>query len=608
MRANDKLQDHGPAKTISPSLTTAARRFSPQVTAGVFCFALSLLFYYGAVLRIDLKRTSFLDLGPYTDGVEYFAQANSILRYGAPTIQIGYDKLPSRYPPGYPILMVPWLKVLPQHDIVLAPFRTNQTIGLLLLLGCFALYLGIGRPLAGGLAVLLLATQPAFVTYSRSSMSDLSCAATAVLAFALVYLGLASQRRWPIYCAAIVLGLSLCIRAQMLFFAPLLISMALFPVFSSRAKWLLHCVLVILTFALAASPYFILNTFEFGHPLKTGYDFWVPFFTAKQMMFSVHNVPQHLAMIWSEVTASWDQFRVANLFGTGTYVVPAFMLLSAAGLAFLKFRRFEISALLAGTVFFIATVTLRFVDGRFYLPILFLLVALAVLPAEWAIKESFKSRHLFLGIAALALFVLSCVGYPSRSGFTPQTGSSQAWDALMYGSLRGKSVNYETQKRFARTFKDEPGIVLSDIDAAYLNALLPKPFVAAPIDGSHLYCFSQLWHYGTAEATQLAQSGLDHAIPVYALFLPSRDINQDVKRLPLIKGFSWELSKKSDARAVVMTLTKNAAAPTLHSASPSVEIRMELSIFILCYNEQSGSLIRVAPGRASISSLGKETE
>ena len=46
--------------------------------------------------------------------------------------------------------------------------------------------------------------------------------------------------------------------------------------FRSWAKWLLHCVLALLIFALAASPYFILNTFEFGHPLKTGYDFWVP--------------------------------------------------------------------------------------------------------------------------------------------------------------------------------------------------------------------------------------------------------------------------------------------------------------------------------------------
>ena len=88
----------------------------------------------------------FLDLGPYTDGVEYFAQAKSILKEGSPTIQIGYDKLPSRYPPGYPILMIPWLRFLPHHGI-LAPFRTNQTIGLLLIAGTFALYFAIGRPL-----------------------------------------------------------------------------------------------------------------------------------------------------------------------------------------------------------------------------------------------------------------------------------------------------------------------------------------------------------------------------------------------------------------------------------------------------------------------------
>jgi len=571
MTAKEKLEDHDPTETISPSLALGHRRFSLRVATGILCFVLSLLFYYGAVLRIDFKRTSFLDLGPYTDAVEYFAQANSIMKEGAPTIQIGYDKLPSRYPPGYPILMIPWLKVLPYQDIILAPFRTNQTIGLLLLLGCFALYLRIGRPLAGGLAALLLATQPAFVTYSRSSMSDLSCAAAAVLAFALVYLGLASRRRWPIYCAAVVLGLSLSIRSQFLFFAPLLISMALFPVFRSRAKWLLHCVLVILTFALAASPYFVLNTFEFGHPLKTGYDFWVPWFTEKQMMFSVHNVPHQLAMIWSEVTASWDQFRVANLFGTGTYVVPAFVLLSVVGLAFLQFRRFEISALLAGTVFFVATATFRFVDGRFYMPILFLLVALAVLPAEWAIRESFKSRYSFFGLAVLALFVLSCIGYPSQSGFKPKTGRSQAWDALHYAEGTGKSPRYEAQNEFLRTFRHAPGIVLSDVEPPYLNALLPKPFVAVPIDDHHNYCYSRLWHYRKVEAIRLVQSGLDHATPVYALLVPSIDDDQDVQRLPSIQGYSWKRSEKSNSRAVIMTLTTDAAAPTLDSTSRSME-------------------------------------
>jgi hypothetical protein len=252
--------------------------------------------------------------------------------------------------------------------------------------------------------------------------------------------------------------------------------------------------------------------------------------------------------------------------------VPAFALLSVAGLAFLQFRRFEISALLAGTVFFVATATFRFVDGRFYLPILFLLVPLAVLPAEWAIRESFRSRYLFLGVAVLALFVLSCVGYPSRSGFKPQTGRSQAWDALKYASAHGKSIQYDAQKKFARRFKDEPGIVLSDIDPAYLNALLPKPFVAAPIDDHHYYCYSRLWHYGKVEAIRLVQSGLDHATPVYALLVPLIDDDQDVQRLPSIQGYSWRRSKKSDTRAVVMTLKKDAAAPTLDSASRPVEM------------------------------------
>lgn len=572
MIAKDKPGDYSPTETISPSLPMGSRGFSSHVATGTVCFVLALLFYYGAVLRIDLKRTYFLDLYPYPDAVEYFGQATSILKDGAPTIQIGYDKLPSRYPPGYPILMIPWLKILPQREVILAPFRTNQTIGLLLLLGCFALYLRIGRPLAGGLAALLLATQPAFVTYSRSSMSDLSSAAAAALAFALVYFGLTSRRRWPIYCAAVVLGMSVSIRPQLLFFAPLLISMALFPVFRSRANWLLHCVLVILTFALAASPYFILNTFEFGHPLKTGYDFWVPWFTQKQMLFSVDSVPHQLAMIWSEVTASWEQFRVANLFGTGTYVVPTFVLLSALGLPFLHFRRFEISALLAGTVFFVATATYRFVDARFYLPILFLLAAVAVLPAEWAVAEVLKRRFSISTLGVLMIFLLTCIGYPSQSGFKPRRNRSQAWDALHYANGKGASPRYEAQNEFVRTFRHAPGIVLSNIEPPYLNALLPKRFVAAPIDDHHNYCFSDLWHYGKAEAIRLVQSGLDHATPVYALFVPSIDHDHDIQRLPSIQGYSWKRSDKSDTRAVVMILTKDTAAPTLDSASRSVRM------------------------------------
>src|SRR5437762_7885560 len=332
MTAKDKLGESAPADTISPSFPTGPRHFSIQGTTGILCFVLAFLFYYGAVLGIELKHTHLLDLDPYPDSVEYFAQANSILKEGAPTIQIGNDKLPSRYPPGYPILMIPWLRFLP-HNGILAPFRTNQTIGLLLLTGSFIFYVATGRPLAGGLASLLLATQPAFISFSRSSMSDLSGGAFIVLAFALVYLGLTWRRRLLIYCAAIILGLSLCIRPQLVFMAPLLVAMALFPANVSWTRWFIHCCLAVAVFAVAASPYFILNTLQFGHPLKTGYEFWVSDFTDKPIPFSVQNVPGQLRMLWSEVTATWDEFRVATLFGTGTYVVPAFILLSSVGLA-----------------------------------------------------------------------------------------------------------------------------------------------------------------------------------------------------------------------------------------------------------------------------------
>lgn len=567
MIAKNKHDDPNPAETSQPAHASPDRRVSFEVAIGILCLVLALLFYWGAVLRIDFKRTNFLDLNPYPDAVEYFAQAKSILKEGAPTIQIGYDKLPSRYPPGYPILMMPWLRFLP-HNGILAPFRANQTIGLLILAGSFVFYCLIRRPLAGGLAALLVATQPAFVTFSRSSISDLSGGAAAVLVFALAYLGLAWQRRLLIYCAAIVLGLGLCIRPQLLFFSPLLLAMALFPSNVSWTRWFMHCCLAIAVFTVAVSPYFILNTLEFGHPLKTGYEFWG---LSTKTAFSLHNVAPQVALIWAEITASWDQYRVANLFGTGTYVVPAFIFLSALGLAFIRVRRFEISALLAASVYFVAIVTYFYVEGRFYIPILFLLVSLAVLPAEWAVGQALNGRFSIWAVGVLAVFLFTCIGYPSQSDFKPKAGRSQAWDALHYANRNGKSIWYEAQKQFSRLFRDAPGIVLSDIDPPYLNVLLPKPFVAAPIDDHHNYPYSPFWHYGKGEALRLVQSAVDHATPVYALLLPSNNDDRNVQRLPAIQGYSWKRSEKSNSRAVIMTLTTDAAAPTVNSASRSTE-------------------------------------
>ena len=142
--------------TILAKPSTSSSFATAQFLIGVLLLLCSLAFYYFAVLRIDYSKTTLLDLGPHPDATEYFAQAEALHRDGWPSIQIGYDKFPSRYPFGYPVLMLPWLKILPEADAVLAPFRTSQTMGLLLLLAVFAFYAYLAMPLTGGFAVLLL--------------------------------------------------------------------------------------------------------------------------------------------------------------------------------------------------------------------------------------------------------------------------------------------------------------------------------------------------------------------------------------------------------------------------------------------------------------------
>ena len=186
-------------RTIVTTTISPINFASTQFWVGILILIAALTFYYFAVLRIDYSKTMLLDLGPHPDATEYFAQAQALRRDNWPSIQIGYEKLPSRYPFGYPALMLPWLNILPEADVVLAPFRTSQTMGLLLLLAVFAFYAYLAMPLTGGFAVLLLATLPGFVTFCRSSLTEISASLFYVLAFMFAYLGLEEERLWKLY-------------------------------------------------------------------------------------------------------------------------------------------------------------------------------------------------------------------------------------------------------------------------------------------------------------------------------------------------------------------------------------------------------------------------
>jgi hypothetical protein len=526
--------------------------------AGALLLLCALTFYYFAVLRIDYTKTTLLNLDPHPDATEYFAQAKALNRDRRPSIQIGYEKLPSRYPFGYPALMLPWLNVLPTADAVLAPFRTNQSLGLLFLLAVFGFYAYLAMPLTGGFAALLLATLPGFFIFCRSSMSEISASALVVFAFMFAYLGLKEERRWKIYVSAAFLGLSLNIRMQSLFFAPLLLVMAFFPERGSRLRWLLHCAALPILFLLAASPGLALNTIEFHSPFKTGYDFWVPWTPNKwsEHRFSLRYLPNNVARLWSEFALHRSGFSAANVFGTGTCFVPAFVLLTCVGLLFIRKGRFTFCALLSGLSFLTAALVYSVADIRLYLPLLFLLIAVAALPVTWAAENLFTGKRIVVALVVFALFSGVCIGYPSRSGYnTSGIDQSQAWDALQFATPPAESTWFIAQRRFLEVFGRQPGIVLSDIDPVYLNAFFPDWIVAAPLDWKHRYIFSRIWHYGPAEALALVNRGLQESHAVYALFVSRRDMEEKMVRLPHVDGYEWVIAEDPTAEATILKLS-----------------------------------------------------
>ena len=545
-----------------PSMNSTTTRF----LIGTALLVCALTFYYFAVLKVDYYKTGLLDLG-WSDSSCYFAQAKAIMKDRYPYLNFGYKKLPSIWPSGYPALMLPWLKVLPDADSMLAPFRTNQTIGLLLLLATFAFYSYLQMPLTGGFATLLLATMPGFFTFCRSSLSDISASALIALAFMFAYLGLKQERRWKIYLSAIFLGLSLNVRVQSLFFAPLLLAMALFP--SEGRRWFLHCFAVMTVFALASSPTLVLNTIQFHSPFKTGYDFWLTGgdWPARSAIFTVGHIPKNAVLLWRELTLHPKLFSAVRYFGTGTSIVGPFVLLVCVGMFFIRLNRFVICAFLAGLSFFTLTSTMipEWVDMRYYLPLLILLVAVAVLPVTWAAENLFVARRAIASLTIFALFAAASLGYPSRSlSNTPKSVAPggqadwnrlQAWDALYFPTPQRPSPWLTAQRHFLEMFGREPGTVLADINPLFLNALLPDSFVAAPLDAERYVRFRNVVTYDRAQALALVKRALGESRPVYALFVSQKEMEEKAVRLPQVDGYAWVVAENLPAEAVVLKLS-----------------------------------------------------
>jgi hypothetical protein len=185
-----------------------------------------------------------------------------------------------------------------------------------------------------------------------------------------------------------------------------------------------------------------------------------------------------------------------------------------------------------------------------------LLVAIAALPVTWAAQNVFAGKRLISAATVFVLFTGACLGYPSRSGYnTHGINRSQAWDALHFATSPRRSIAFLAQRQFARQLGRQAGIVLSDIDPVYLNALLPRSFVAAPIDGKHNYKWSYIWRYDRPQASALVEHGLQQSLSVFALFTSQDDVAGNQSRLPTVPGYEWRTLSNSQRNLAILELT-----------------------------------------------------
>ena len=493
-----------------------------------------LAFYTLAVLRVDFRTTQLLDLDPTPDAVEYFAGAVSLYQGGSYAIRIGDQDLPPRYPPGYSLAMLPFIGLLGENAI-LAPFRVNQLLGLVLIIALFCYFYRSRRPLLAAVAVAILVTLPGFVLFARSSMSELLGAALILGAYYCCVRGLRDRNLFFFPVAGFILGTAALVRYQLLLFSPLLLSVFFVDGFS-KSRRLLTFLLSGLSLTLVVIPMMLYNWVEFGSPALTGYDFWVPDQAAAGRAFGLRFLATQLHLLWEEFSLTVSGSRAAYVFGLGYYYSPAFLLL--CGLAVLwSIRTEKHRILLLPAGLFVGGMLFYFwEDPRLY----FAAAILAVPLIARFVGGVFGGRPTMtcLGgrLALVCLLICALAGFPSRGGFP----YSQTWALLDMDRLGARSPKYELVRSFRDRFGQASPLVISSMNPAYVSSLLGPGSIAVPLDENNEYSLGRRIRYGKQSAMVAIGDAIGEARRVYYLTLNPSSAETVSTLLPPPEGFDWE--------------------------------------------------------------------
>lgn len=492
-------------------------------------------FFYFAVPGSPAGITEGRALHPWPDGAEYLDAAVSLVRDGSYTIHVAGEQHPPRYPFGHSaaIAVALWLGAEPAE----AAYRTNQWAGGLLL-GLLALMLWRrGRRLEGALAVALLATLPAFVILCRSPLSEITSTLLTVVAVWQLYRYSEGAPTWRGITGAALLGLGLCFRASSIFLF-LFVPAAIFARFGWKTKSLARdLVLLGACFGLGLLPAFLYNVATFGHPLRTGYEYWVPFWNAGQA-FDGKFVGPNLTYYWQELSQKESEYTAATTYGPGqgSYLTASFVLLACLALFVFRRRRRVWCFALAGIIYQGMMTFYFFRDARLVFPLLVLAVPLI---ARGLVEIWHRRKILELTLAA-PLLIVTLLGWPNGEG------NADSIAFLVEPKHQKPFIEGESLRLLNSLQADGPRLILTDMVPPYVHALSPADTTVAPLNHEHLYRHHpDVFRYGSPQRDSLVARALAAERTVWAL-TRKLDIFSISTVYTAPTGFAWEIVARQD--------------------------------------------------------------
>lgn len=495
---------------------------------GLVLTAVALGFFALTAAQVDPNRSFHSLLAPWPDAAEYVDFAVNWVERGERGIHLAGETHPSRYPPGYPAL----LALANQLGVSFrdAPLLVNRLFGVAMILGLFAMLATRGRPLAGGLAALLLAAQPSLVVLARGPLSEVASAALLLGSAWFLYRGSeSSDFRW-IALGAFLLGLAVNVR----------VSNALFVGLIAAALWtapawmrLRLAVGAAGALTLALLPLAWHNTVAFGAPWRNGYSYWLETRGAVGDAFGFENLVPQFYMLWAEVTQSESLQTTAGLFGAGSYVAPAFLVLVALALVGRKPGPRLLAFLTAGLAGSAVLLFYYFADFRLHFAALVLAIPFVATRTENALRNGPAFRR-----AATVVFLVAAVlGFPGRRS------ALEAADMIRTPNLDIHCMECDSVDAFDRIVGDQPWLALVDMNPPYVHARTTGDRWVAPLDDVHDYRFHHgNFDYGREQRIELVEKARAEGREVYVVVWDHilDDMQEDLGDLEIL----WENERR----------------------------------------------------------------